>query len=116
MPENRGHKRYNIRIYGVFSKDIDLEQTDMMLANLGIGGAFIKTDKPAVPGTSVTLRFYLPGRDIPVSVSGEVAWWQTDPAKGSVGMGVKFTAVQEADLEAIKKYIEGLVAADLFGE
>jgi len=115
MSDNRGGDRYSIRIYGVFGKNIDLEQTDMMLANLGIGGAFIKTEKPAVPGTSVTLRFYLPGRDIPISVSGDVAWWQTDPSKGSVGMGVKFTAVQEDDLEEIKKYIENLVAEDLFG-
>ena len=115
MAEQRGHTRYNLRIYGVFEKNIDLEQTDMMLANLGLGGAFIKTDKPAVPGTSVTLRFYLPGREVPISVSGEVAWWQTDPSKGNVGMGVKFTAVTEKDLEDIKRYLERLVAEELFG-
>lgn len=115
MADKRGHTRYNLGIYGVFEKNIDLEQTDMMLANLGLGGAFIKTDKPAVPGSTVTLRFYLPGRSVPISVSGEVAWWQTDPSKGNVGMGVKFTAVNEKDLEDIKRYLEQLVAEELFG-
>ena len=115
MSDNRRYKRFNIRIFGVFQKDIDLEQTDMMLANMGIGGAFIKTNKPAPPGTVVTLRFYLPGRDIPLSVGGEVVWWQTDPDKGNVGMGVKFISVSEKDLEDIKKYLEQLVTEDLFG-
>lgn len=115
MSDNRGPDRYKIHIYGVFVKNIDLDQTDMMLANLSVGGAFIKTDNPAVPGTSVTLRFYLPGRETPISVGGEVVWWQTDPSKGNVGMGVKFTAVQADDLEMIKKHIENLVAEDLFG-
>ena len=115
MYDKRKFQRYNIRIFGVFEKDIDLEQTDMMLANMGLGGAFIKTEKPAPPGTVVTLRFYLPGYERPLSVGGEVVWWQTDPSKGAVGMGVKFTSVSEEDLEAIKKYLEGLVEKDLFG-
>ncbi|MBL6975366.1 MAG: PilZ domain-containing protein [Deltaproteobacteria bacterium] len=108
--------RFKTRIFGVFNTDIDLDETEMLMTNMSLGGAFIRTENPAQPGTPVTLQVYLKEDDPPLSVAGEVVWWRMPGHGEQPGMGVKFNQIASADLERMKAYLAGLVEADLFGD
>lgn len=110
----RERPRFSTRIFGVFSRDIDLDETESLMMNLSLGGAFIKTENPAPPGTPITLRVYLGAEETPLSVSAEVVWLRRSDKGEEPGMGVKFTQVGSGDLDRIKKFLEGLIEADLF--
>lgn len=107
--------RFQTRIFGVFRRDIDVDETEMLMTNMSQGGAFIRTETPAQPGTPVTLRVYLPGDEAPVSIVGEVVWWRMPGHGEPAGMGVRFVQVAPADLEKVKAYLTQIVEEDLFG-
>ena len=113
---HRKNQRFQTRIFCVFNNDINLDETEVLMLNMGSGGAFIKTNNPAPPGTPVTLRVYLEPDGEPLSVSAEVVWWKTTDKDDEPGMGVKFQRVDPMDLEAIKTFIEQLIEQNLFSE
>jgi len=112
--EQRQHPRFQTRIFGVFAADIDVNETEMLMTNLSLGGAFVRTDEPAPPGSTVTLMFYLPTEDTPISVIGEVVWWRPSAEHGEPGMGVKFVQGRQEDFAKLKHYITLLVEQELF--
>ncbi len=114
QPKKRTQSRFHTRIFCVFKNDLNLDETEVLMLNMGSGGAFINTDSPAPPGTPVTLRMYLKPDSEPLSISAEVVWWRTNAREGTPGMGVKFSRVGKDDLEAIKAFIENLIEDDLF--
>lgn len=114
MNDKRANPRFATRIFGVFSNDIDLDETEMLMTNMSLGGTFVRTDNPAPPGTPVTLRIYLPGEGPPLSVGGEVVWWRMPGHNEDPGMGVKFVQIASEDLERLKSYLATLVEEDLF--
>ena len=60
---------------------------------LGAGGLFVQTDRPLPRGTSVELRFRLPGRDWVHEIQGRVCWCRPPSESGpyASGMGIQFT-------------------------
>lgn len=70
--------------------------------NLSRGGLAIRTTSPLDPGTSVTLRFRLPGSGRDIDLNARVAW--TDRR---VGMGLQFERLEPADQAAIDEFVEG---------
>lgn len=112
--ENRKAPRHQTRIFCVFKNDLNLDETEVLMLNMNSGGAFVKTENPAPPGTPVTLRIYLDPDGEPLSVSAEVVWWKAIGREGEGGMGVKFERVDADDLTAIKTYLTGLISDDLF--
>lgn len=114
--DGRVAPRFQTRIFGVFNSDFDLDETEMLMTNMSIGGAFIRTENPAQPGSQVTLQVYLKENDQPLSVGGEVVWWRMPGHGDPPGMGVKFVNISQTDLERMKSYLAGLVEADLFGD
>jgi len=112
--DQRSTPRYVTRIFGVFSRDIDLDETEMLMTNLSLGGAFVRTETPPSPGTPVTLRMYVPGEDVPVSIAGEVVWCRRADQGDEPGMGVRFVQVAPKDLERLRRYLAGLVEEALF--
>jgi uncharacterized protein (TIGR02266 family) len=98
----------------VFRSDIDLDETDVLMTNMSLGGTYVRTESPAPPGTPVTLRVYLPHEDVPLSISGEVVWWRMPGQAEMPGMGVKFMQIAPGDLERLKTYLASLVEEDLF--
>lgn len=114
-PDQRLVPRHQTRIYGVFKRDIDPDETEMLLTNMSLGGAFVRTENPAPPGTMVTLRIYLSSEEPPISVGGEVVWWRLPGHGEPAGMGVKFVRISPGDLEKVKAFLAELVEEDLFG-
>jgi len=85
--------------------------------NLSAWGVFIRTAVPFDAGEQVLLRFSLPEREAPVTVTGRVIWGNPDPSKwGGMGMGIQFVDLAEADREAIEWHLAQRVAARLAAE
>ncbi len=73
------------------------------LADLNKEGVLFKTADKADPGTKVNVRFNLPPipPGAPVQADGVVVH-----SKEGVHMGIQFSPLQEADANAMDKYIE----------
>jgi len=65
------------------------------LFNISLGGLFVETNDPPVPGEVINLTVFLPDEKKEMDVLGEVAWcsreaWVTPEKTYPPGMGVKF--------------------------
>jgi uncharacterized protein (TIGR02266 family) len=69
--------------------------------DVGKGGLAIRTINPLAQGTSVQVKFRLPGAPADIDAAGCVSW--TDR---KVGMGVRFERVSAADQTAIDAFID----------
>jgi type IV pilus assembly protein PilZ len=61
---------------------------------LGAGGLFISTEEPIEVGSSIEVRFRLPGGEQVHQIEGRVAWNQQaasgEPTTRAPGMGIEF--------------------------
>jgi len=76
--------------------------------DLGRGGLFVASDEPLPVGTEVILSFVLPD-GYRVRAEGAVAWVRAPryrPHELPGGMGVRFEHLDEADLYAIRFFLE----------
>jgi uncharacterized protein (TIGR02266 family) len=76
--------------------------------DLSRGGLFVATESPLAVGTPLSLHFVLPGGHR-VSADAEVAWVRAPryrPHELPAGMGVRFLALAEPDLGAIRHFLE----------
>jgi len=112
--DKRTSPRYSTRVFGVFGRDIDLDETEMLMMNMSLGGAFVRTDQPVPPGQPVMLRIYLREDDHPISVAGDVVWWRAPGQGKEPGMGVKFTQMTPDELKKFKEFLANLIEEDLF--
>lgn len=76
--------------------------------NIGVGGAFVVTDAPPAPGTSLALSIHVPTTDAPIEVAGEVRWAGIDPP----GMGVRFDSLGVEELLQLNEYFASLTGRD----
>jgi uncharacterized protein (TIGR02266 family) len=114
--DQRQSPRFRTRLFGVFRRDIDLDETEVLMLNLSLGGAFVKAEDPCPPGTPITLRFYLDDMGTPLSVAAEVAWWRRSGVNAhESGMGVRFLQVGDEDHRRLREYLARLIEEDLFG-
>ncbi len=77
------------------------------LLNIGSTGLFLHTRLDLLPGTSLELKFSLPGSEEIIIVRGMVAWATSSSATKSLfgGAGIKYSDIQEKDLESIKEFV-----------
>ncbi|HOU53217.1 MAG TPA: PilZ domain-containing protein [Myxococcota bacterium] len=116
--EHRQHPRVETRLLAVFRKDLDLEETDSLMTNLSLGGAFVKTPNLVPPGTVTHLRFYVDEEQAPLAVVAEVVWVRRGSPDGGgppPGMGVRFQQMSPEDQGRLTRYLARLVEEDLFG-
>lgn len=71
--------------------------------DISLGGLSISTQQTLAPGTTVVVRFGLPGRARAVEAAGRVAW--VVPGKS---MGVAFLGLMEEDRKSIADYVATL--------
>lgn len=80
--------------------------------NIGVGGAFIATDKPAPTGSSVELEVDVPTCDKPLVVKGHVRWAQVGGTEDA-GMGVQFHEVDIDVLLELNDYFASLTGVEV---
>lgn len=83
--------------------------------NISRGGTFIKTSRPLPIGTEFLFKLFVPGRDIPLTIHGEVQRIidATDKDDDELGMAIKFV-YREGDPQAeIARVVEGMMTESL---
>jgi len=81
--------------------------------NISRGGTFIKTTRPLPVGTEFLFKLFVPGRDQPLTIHGEVQRIIDESAREEPGMAIKFV-YREGDPQAeIARIVEGLMTASL---
>ena len=81
--------------------------------NIGVGGAFIETDDPMVPGTHLKVPLTLETGDV-IAVDAEVRWILDGDDDDVHGMGVKFLGLGPEQLHTLNDYLTSLPqSADL---
>jgi hypothetical protein len=76
--------------------------------NIGVGGAFVVTERPERPGTPLTLAIHVPTATAPIEVRCEVRWAGDDPS----GMGVKFGGLGVEELLQLNEYFASLTGRE----
>jgi uncharacterized protein (TIGR02266 family) len=112
--ERRGGPRLKVEVPIEYQKVQPFQEAASF--NLSTWGVFIRTPTPQGKGERVHLRFCLPGREVQVTVMGEVVWRNLDPGKwGGTGMGIRFLDLPSADHKAIEAHLARQIAGQLSG-
>ena len=82
--------------------------------NISRGGTFIKTSRPLPIGTEFLFKLFVPGRDEPFTIHGEVQRIIEKPEPGEEpGMAIKFVYREGDPQDEIARAVEGLMTASL---
>jgi type IV pilus assembly protein PilZ len=81
--------------------------------NISRGGTFIKTTRPLPVGTEFLFKLFVPGREEPLTIHGEVQRIIDETSGEEAGMAIKFV-YREGDPQAeIARIVEGLMTKSL---
>ena len=81
--------------------------------NISRGGTFIKTSRPLPVGTEFLFKLFVPGRDEPLTIHGEVQRIIGEGSGEEPGMAIKFV-YREGDPQAeIARVVEGMMTESL---
>jgi hypothetical protein len=83
----------------------------LFLVDLGLFGAFAERAAALPVGERVSLRFTLPGNEIPLTFGCRVAWWHAPGAPLvskalPAGVGLEFVEWSEDDQRRLRAYLE----------
>ena len=113
MKENRQHPRYDVDIAAAVGT-VDADFAEMMMSNLSVGGCFVRTNDPQPAGTSVQIRFKLPGSEsTSLEAVGQVCWVSSEVQGIANGMGIQFDALTDSAEITLKRYIAGMLESDM---
>lgn len=79
--------------------------------DIGVGGAYIATDRPAAVGSRLEVEIEVPDPGSPIALSAEVRWVANADrliAGREAGMGVKFAALDVDALLALSDFFASL--------
>lgn len=82
--------------------------------NISRGGTFIKTSRPLPVGTEFLFKLFVPGREEPLQIHGEVQRIVVEPGEeGDAGMAIRFV-YREGDPQAeIAQVVETLMTESI---
>lgn len=80
--------------------------------NLSEGGIFIKTNKPAVMGSTLSVKFTLPNTVNLIEAKGIVRWVINEEYAQTnnliPGIGIEFIELKSQDKQLLKRFIEAV--------
>jgi type IV pilus assembly protein PilZ len=86
------------------------------IKNISRGGTFIKTSRPLPVGTEFLFKLFVPGRDAPFTIHGEVHRI-IDPQGGGgedgAGMAIRFTYREGDPQNEIARVVDGMMTESL---
>jgi type IV pilus assembly protein PilZ len=81
--------------------------------NISRGGTFIKTSRPLPVGTEFLFKLFIPNREQPLTIHGEVQRIVDSVDDNEPGMAIKFV-YREGDPQAeIARVVEGMMTSSL---
>ena len=83
---------------------------ETLMLDLGLEGIFIERGASLARGTSVRLRFTLPGNERPVDVAARVAWCNVAGperlcARRPAGLGLEFARISPSDRQRLRSLL-----------
>jgi type IV pilus assembly protein PilZ len=81
--------------------------------NISRGGTFIKTTRPLPVGTEFLFKLFVPGRDTPLTIHGEVQRIIDESAGEDAGMAIKFVYREGDPQIEIARVVEQMMTASL---
>ena len=114
-PERERERRIDVR--NPIELKVEYKRLNTFFAdytkNISRGGTFIKTTRPLPVGTEFLFKLYVPGRDEPLTIHGEVQRIIDESADEDAGMAIKFV-YREGDPQAeISRIVESLMTESL---
>jgi uncharacterized protein (TIGR02266 family) len=79
--------------------------------NISTGGMYLEIDQPLPENTNLQLRFTLPDSGRLITLEGKVIWSREAGREDRYATGIRFTGVDEGDLDTIRKYSDKLLQA-----
>lgn len=77
----------------------DNEMISGQTVNMSVGGVFVESNSPLPLDEKLSLKFQLPGSNLPISCRGRVAWVNVPTSPSDIalpsGMGVEFVDLKE---------------------
>lgn len=81
--------------------------------NISRGGTFIKTTRPLPVGTEFLFKLFVPGRQAPLTIHGEVQRIIEDASDDEAGMAIKFVYREGDPQSEIARVVEGMMTESL---
>lgn len=81
--------------------------------NISRGGTFIKTSRPLPVGTEFLFKLFVPGRDAPLTIHGEVQRIIDAAPDAEAGMAIRFVYREGDPQQEIARIVEGLMTESL---
>ena len=81
--------------------------------NISRGGTFIKTSRPLPIGTEFLFKLFVPGRDEPFTIHGEVQRIIDASTGEEPGMAIKFVYREGDPQHEIARVVEGMMTSSL---
>jgi len=108
MLERRKSRRTEL-VVRVEYREVD-ELFSEFARNVNEGGIFVESDTPPERGTTIDLRFKLPGGDEPIRVKGTVVHVSNGDGAEPPGMGIEFENLDAAARQRIDELVRKLRA------
>ena len=107
---NLGSK-INFSLVEISESEIPSKRFRAVGKNIGVEGILFTADQELKTGTILNLEIFLPGRDDPVYIEGEVRWCreikETKDDKNAFDIGIKFLTVDKEHVISLIKYVCG---------
>ncbi len=109
----RRFERVDVQLRTIYHDEIDADESDSLMSNLSQGGCYIRTPRVLPSGSTIHVKFKVPGLDVTVEAVGSVRWANDSGPTESRGMGVQFTEISQDALLILKQYIAGQLESSL---
>ncbi|HNX91358.1 MAG TPA: PilZ domain-containing protein [Candidatus Omnitrophota bacterium] len=103
MSEKRRHMRFNLFLEALCRKGGIPKK--LKVDNFSREGIGISSDELLNEGDDVEIEMMIPGDNIPVVVTGQIAWTEKTKEDANFKSGVKLTRINNADRGKILNYI-----------
>lgn len=105
MTERRRFLRFDTALSALCDIVSDKRKTSYKVKNLSKEGALLLVDKKLKEGTEINLTMDVPGDNVPIFASAEVAW-QKGPVEGEkYETGIRFKKIDNPDKGRLLEYI-----------
>ena len=105
MTERRRFLRFETALNALCDIVSDKSKASYRIKNLSKEGALIITDKKLREGSEINLTMDVPGDNVPIFASCEVAWQKNVADKDVYETGVRFKKIENPDKGRLLEYI-----------
>lgn len=108
MTERRRFLRFETALNALYETVSDKFKSSSKIKNISKEGALLVLDTPLREGSELNISMDVPGDNIPIFASCQVAWQKSSKGEGDADLyetGVRFTKINSLDKGRLLEYI-----------